>query len=121
VKPLLGLPRKSGRADDSSAATNPQEGFTMSNKKTGFIVASAVAGLFASACATVSTPAATASKDAQTAGVNCSGINSCKGSGSCAGASNSCKGQNACKGQGWTAAASEKECTDKGGKVVAAK
>ena len=96
----------------------------MSNKKTSFIVASAVAGLFATACATSGGTAgagATASKDAQTAGVNCSGINSCKGSGSCAGASNSCKGQNACKGQGWTMAASEKDCTDKGGKVVAAK
>lgn len=95
----------------------------MSNKKTGFLVASAVAGLFATGCATsgASAPAATASKDAQTASVNCAGINSCKGSGSCAGAGNSCKGQNACKGQGWVTTASEKECTDQGGKVVVAK
>jgi hypothetical protein len=53
--------------------------------------------------------------------VQCAGINSCKGHGSCAGADNSCKGQNACKGQGWTEAKNAKECTDKGGTVVAAK
>lgn len=51
--------------------------------------------------------------------VQCAGINSCKGHGSCAGADNACKGQNACKGMGWTEAKSAKECTDKGGTVVA--
>jgi len=53
--------------------------------------------------------------------VQCSGINACKGKGSCAGADNSCKGQNGCKGQGWTETKSAKECTDKGGTVVASK
>jgi uncharacterized membrane protein len=53
--------------------------------------------------------------------VQCAGINSCKGHGSCAGADNSCKGQNSCKGKGWSEAKSEKECTDKGGSVVAMK
>ncbi len=50
--------------------------------------------------------------------VKCSGINSCKGTGSCKTASSSCKGQNTCKGMGWTAAASETDCTAKGGKVI---
>ena len=54
-------------------------------------------------------------------GVQCSGINSCKGKGSCHGAGNACAGQNACKGEGMTKVKTEKECTDKGGKVVAAK
>ena len=53
--------------------------------------------------------------------VECAGINSCKGQGSCAGADNSCKGQNSCKGKGWTQTQSAKECTDKGGSVVASK
>jgi hypothetical protein len=53
--------------------------------------------------------------------VQCAGINACKGHGSCAGAENACKGQNACKGMGWTEAQSAKECTDKGGTVVAQK
>jgi hypothetical protein len=53
--------------------------------------------------------------------VQCGGINACKGQGACAGASNSCKSQNACKGQGWVETRSEKECKDKGGKVVAMK
>jgi hypothetical protein len=53
--------------------------------------------------------------------VKCAGVNECKGHGSCGGADNSCKGQNGCKGQGWVEAKSAKECTDKGGTVVAAK
>jgi hypothetical protein len=53
--------------------------------------------------------------------VQCAGINSCKGHGSCAGADNACKGQNGCKGKGWTETRSAKECTDKGGSVVAQK
>jgi len=53
--------------------------------------------------------------------VQCAGINSCKGQGSCAGADNACKAQNACKGHGWVETKTDKECTDKGGKVVAAK
>ncbi|HVO17642.1 MAG TPA: hypothetical protein VMU15_00195 [Anaeromyxobacter sp.] len=53
--------------------------------------------------------------------VQCAGINACKGQGSCAGADNSCKGQNSCKGKGWAETKSAKECTDKGGTVVASK
>lgn len=53
--------------------------------------------------------------------VQCGGVNACKGQGACSGATNSCKGENACKGKGWVEAKSEKECTDKGGKIVAAK
>jgi hypothetical protein len=53
--------------------------------------------------------------------VQCSGINACKGQGACHGAANACKSQNACKGQGWVETKTEKECTDKGGKVVAMK
>jgi uncharacterized membrane protein len=53
--------------------------------------------------------------------VQCGGINACKGQGACAGASNACKSHNACKGQGWVETKTEKECTDKGGKVVAMK
>jgi hypothetical protein len=83
------------------------------------IVATAVATLMLAGVAEAKGKHKKASKTAAATTVQCSGINSCKGSGSCKGADNSCKGTNACKGQGWTDAASEKECTDKGGKVVA--
>jgi len=53
--------------------------------------------------------------------VQCAGINACKGQGSCAGADNACKAQNSCKGHGWVETRSEKECTDKGGSVVASR
>jgi hypothetical protein len=87
----------------------------MNRQAAGTAIAMAVAGLFAStAFAGDPAPAPAA------ATVKCSGVNSCKAQGSCSGATNSCKGQNACKGQGWTTAATEKECTDKGGKVVTA-
>jgi len=52
--------------------------------------------------------------------VKCSGINECKGHGACASADakHDCAGKNECKGKGWVKVATEKECTDKGGKVV---
>jgi hypothetical protein len=50
--------------------------------------------------------------------VKCSGINSCKGTSACKTTLSSCKGKNTCKGMGWTTVSSEKECTDKGGKVL---
>lgn len=53
--------------------------------------------------------------------VKCAGVNECKGKGACAGADNACKGKNECKGKAWIETKSEKDCTDKGGKVVAAK
>jgi hypothetical protein len=78
------------------------------------VLASAVASLFLSG-------AAFAAKDtAKKTTVKCAGLNSCAGKGSCASADNSCAGKNSCSGKGWTKTASEKECTDKGGKVLAA-
>jgi uncharacterized membrane protein len=53
--------------------------------------------------------------------VQCAGVNACKGQGNCAGADNSCKAQNSCKGHGWVETRNAKECTDKGGTVVASK
>lgn len=82
----------------------------------GVLVASAVASLVASGSLV-----AWATDKAGSEPVHCAGINECKGHGACSGAGNSCKGQNACKGQGWVDASSAKECTDKGGKVVASK
>ena len=69
-----------------------------------------------------SAAAPAASPDVATAKVNCTGVNECKGTGSCGAAdgSNSCKGKNECKGKGFIEV-SAKECTDKGGKVLAAK
>jgi hypothetical protein len=89
------------------------------NAKTlkGALIASAVCAMFATASAQ------TADKGHDKAGgdVKCAGINSCKGTGSCAGGSHGCGGKNGCKGQGWVPTKSEKECTDKGGTVVASK
>lgn len=59
--------------------------------------------------------------DKQDTAVQCAGINACKGHSSCAGADNACKGQNTCKGKGWTETKNAKECTDKGGTIVASK
>lgn len=80
-------------------------------KLTGIALATAAAGLFATA--TVNT--AMAAKHEGT--VKCSGINACKGKSACATATNACAGQNSCKGKGWVKAP-EKECKDKGGKAV---
>ena len=82
------------------------------------ILASAVASLFLAGSAR----ADGAKKAASTEGkVKCAGINSCAGKGSCASADNNCAGKNGCGGKGWSHTASEKECTDKGGKVLAKK
>jgi hypothetical protein len=82
----------------------------------GAAVAAAVCSLFVAGAARAADKPKEGSKV-----VHCAGINSCKGQGSCAGADNACKAQNSCKGHGWVEAKSEKECKDKGGKVVAAK
>ena len=82
----------------------------------GAVVAAAVCSMFAAGTA----QAGEKSKDMPKV-VQCAGINSCKGQGSCKGADNSCKAQNSCKGKGWVEAKSAKECTDKGGTVVASK
>jgi len=59
--------------------------------------------------------------DSAGAKVQCLGVNSCKGQGACATAKNDCKGKNGCKGQGMVKMSSAKDCTDKGGKVMAPK
>jgi hypothetical protein len=86
----------------------------------GALIASAVCAMFATAAAQTADKAA-AGHDKAGGDVKCAGINSCKGTGSCAGAGHACAGQNGCKGQGSLQTKSEKECTDKGGKVVAKK
>jgi hypothetical protein len=80
----------------------------------GAAIAASVAGLFAAS--TLASPAAHAK--AATKVVKCSGANECKGKGGCKGAGNECKGKNGCKGKGWVDMKTDKECTDKGGKVV---
>ena len=81
------------------------------NKKVGFIIAGAAAGL-------ILTGAVSARADEKTGGdVYCSGINACKGQGTCAGGGHSCAGENSCKGTG-IVKSTEKDCTAKGGKVV---
>ena len=88
----------------------------MKNTLKGAVIASAVASLFA-----VGAYAQGDTKPAADKGVKCSGTNSCKGTGACAGADHGCAGKNSCKGTGWSYTKTEKECTDKGGKVVTAK
>lgn len=85
----------------------------------GAVVAATVFSMFAAGTASAGEKAQK-SKDAPKV-VQCGGLNACKGQGSCAGADNACKAQNSCKGQGWVEAKSEKECRDRGGKVVVAK
>jgi hypothetical protein len=82
----------------------------------GAFIAGAVAALFAANAYAGDKPA-----DKPKMETKCAGINSCKGQGSCAGADNSCKSKNSCKGKGWVHTASEKECKDKGGTIVAEK
>jgi uncharacterized membrane protein len=86
----------------------------------GAVLATAVLSLFAAGAARADHHQAEKTKDAPKV-VHCGGLNACKGHGACAGADNACKAQNACKGQGWIETKSEKECTDKGGKVLAQK
>ncbi|BAU49446.1 membrane protein [Sulfurifustis variabilis] len=83
----------------------------MSNAKklTGLALATAAAGLFA----TATVPAYAGKEEAK---VHCVGINACKGKSECATASNACKGMNACKGKGMTVTTG-KECAAKGGKI----
>ena len=85
----------------------------MSNmrKISGASLAAAAALLLVAGCAS-------SEKPAQSAEVQCSGINACKGQSACKSASNACKGQNSCKGQGWLPTASVEECTQKGGTVL---
>ena len=86
----------------------------MSNNMKGAFIAGAVASMFLAGTAHAGDKAKEGGKT-----VKCSASNACKGQGACKGASNACKGQNGCKGQGWQEAASAKDCTAKGGKVIA--
>jgi hypothetical protein len=83
------------------------------SKINNIAVATAAAAIFATAAAP------TAIAVTKEATVKCQGINSCKGQSKCKTASTACAGQNSCKGQGWLPTASAKECTDKGGTVLA--
>ncbi|HSD97979.1 MAG TPA: hypothetical protein VLB06_12655 [Sulfuricaulis sp.] len=65
-------------------------------KLTGLALATAAAGLFATAGI-----APVMAADKGEAKVHCDGVNSCKGQSACQTASNACKGQNSCKGKGW--------------------
>jgi hypothetical protein len=81
----------------------------------GMLIASAVGALFASGTALAGEKM---EKKATSGVVRCAGVNACKGHGACAGADNACKAQNACKGKGFVET-TEKECKEKGGKVLA--
>lgn len=83
-------------------------------KLTGLALATAAAGMFATAGMSSAFAAKHEGK------VHCTGVNGCKGKSECSTASNACKGQNACKGKGMMTM-SAKECADKGGKVEAPK
>jgi hypothetical protein len=76
----------------------------------GALIAAMAAGLFAA-----SAPLTASAGDSDK--VHCQGVNACKGQGACHSASNACAGNNGCKGKGWVST-TEKECKDKGGKVV---
>jgi len=82
----------------------------------GKAIAMAVAGLLLAVAPRVGH----ADDKTKEAKIKCNGINSCKGKAACAGAANGCAGKNGCKGKGWVEA-TEKECKDKGGTVVADK
>lgn len=82
-------------------------------KKSGMILAATVGALFATA-----TFAAGTANEAGSATIKCEGANACKGQSACKTANNSCKGQNSCKGKGFIMTATDKECTEKGGKVA---
>lgn len=64
-------------------------------KLTGLVLATAAAGLFATAGIS---PTYAATEEAK---IHCNGVNQCKGQSACQSATNACKGQNSCKGKGW--------------------
>ena len=77
------------------------------SKLTGYALAAAAAGLFA----TVATnPAFAADKAAAKAEVKCENSSACKGHGACKTAKNECKGKNACKGQAPTMQKDDAAC-----------
>jgi hypothetical protein len=80
-------------------------------KLSGAAVAAAAAALFISGCASMGQPSG-----AQSAKVQCFGVNSCKGQSDCKSASNACKGQNSCKGKGFVSM-TKSECDAAGGRA----
>ena len=66
-------------------------------KLTGLALATAAAGLFA----TAGIAPVMAAKHMGEAKVHCDGVNACKGQSACQTANSACKGQNSCKGKGW--------------------
>ena len=80
------------------------------NKRSGGVLATAAAGLFA-----LAPMAAHAGTEAN---VKCVGGNSCKGTSACNTSSNACAGQNACKSQGFVMAESEEACAELGGTLA---
>ena len=79
----------------------------------GAVVAMAAAGLVLANTVKADDPAPAPAKT-----VKCIGGNGCKGQGACSGGGHSCSGKNECKGKGWIMTATDKECTDAGGKVA---
>jgi len=96
---------------DAAAIRDMEETMSSMRVISGASLAAAAALFLVAGCAT-------SDKPAQSAEVQCSGINACKGQSACKSASNSCKGLNACKGQGWVPTASAEDCTSQGGKVI---
>ena len=90
------------------------------NTVKNLFVASAVCSLLASGASLAADKKGDAKAKDMAKVVKCGGVNECKGKGACGGASNSCKSKNECKGKGWVETKTDKECTDKGGTVLAA-
>lgn len=87
----------------------------MTRSMKGFMIASAVASMFASsALAGDKAPKKDAKADDKVA---CTGVNECKAKGECSGPGHGCAGSNDCKGKGWVTLAA-KDCKAKGGKVL---
>jgi hypothetical protein len=86
--------------------------------KNGTLLCAALAGLLTAAAPFAAR--AEGKNDTADKKVKCEGINKCAGHGSCRSAANACGGKNGCAGKGWVET-TEKECRDKGGKIVAEK
>jgi uncharacterized membrane protein len=84
----------------------------MNTAMKGAVIATAVAGLFATKVAF----AGHHEGGQEAKKVHCYGVNECKGKGECGTATHDCHGKNACKGKGWIALTAA-ECKDKGGEV----
>lgn len=79
--------------------------------KSGLLLASAAAGLFA--VSTLGLPG-----QAQAEEVKCYGINKCKGTGECGGKGHGCAGENECAGHGWLKIDKDKCLAIKGGRLT---